>query len=160
MTDTVGHTKAAVGEAGCITRDPRIELVSWTNATIRGALASSPIAAPKSPKDPLSYCTHLGELLLQHLDTLRSIHVLFQQHATALGADRMSVAADTTIWLFTGDTTVRRLSPAPRRFGYAMANTLRGEMQAVMVEQDLIARGIAPVGGPGIPCSVARAPNP
>ncbi len=148
-TDTLGNTKPGVAHPPdyCFTTDPRGELTRWTSMQGR-AMASNSNEPPKSPADPLSYCTREGVLIVQHRDTVRYIRA-------------PTTAPDTTLWMFTGDTTVQRLSPSPRQFGYAMANTIRGEMYNVNVAKDVITKGVPvrPDAFPSLSCSAGRFPT-
>jgi hypothetical protein len=82
---------------------------------------------PVSPSSSIGYCIESGRSIVHQADTARDIR-------TREGR------ADTTIYLFVGDTTVRRLSPSPRTFGYAMYNTLFGEMHMSIVHRNLAGR--------------------
>jgi hypothetical protein len=100
---------------------------------------------PVAPRDPISYCVDGSLSIRQHVDTVQYIRTV------------PGKAVDTTTYVFTGDTTVRRLSPSPREFGYAMANTLVGEMHMSLVRKNLDARA-APLTA-GLPGRSSMSPG-
>jgi hypothetical protein len=88
---------------------------------------TSPTDVPLSPASPMTYCIDGSRVIIQHGDTARDVR-------TARGR------TDTTVYVFDKDTTVRRLSPAPRTFGYVMYNTLVGEMKTSLVRKSSATR--------------------
>src|SRR4051812_19891695 len=80
-----------------------------------------------SPATPVSYCIDSVRDIVQHGDTARDIR-------------RHGSRADTTIYVFVEDTTVRRVAPNPATLNYAMYNTLFGEMHMSIVRKSLVER--------------------
>jgi hypothetical protein len=103
---------------------------------------TSPIATrttdyvPLSPATPISYCIDGSRKMIQHGDTARDVRTV-------------GTKVDTTIYVFVGDTTVKRVSPNPTSFGYAMYTTLVGEMHMSVVRRNLASRNPPPAGLPG-----------
>jgi hypothetical protein len=90
-------------------------------------------APPSSPSAPIRYCVAHGVELVQLGDTARYLR-------------QRGVAVDTTIFVFTSDTTVRRLAPSPREFGVAMADGIRGDMRNVLTRRSLEATASSIMG--------------
>jgi hypothetical protein len=86
--------------------------------------------APTSPAMPTAYCVNAGLAVIQHGDTARYVHA-------------RPTGADTSAFVFTSDTTVQRISPAPRAFGLAMTATIRGDVQRAIVRRSNEARNSA-----------------
>jgi hypothetical protein len=98
--------------------------------TMRSASTPAPTSAttpPRSPATPASYCISAGLSIIQHGDTARYLR-------------SRGSAIDTSVFVFTGDTTVKRISPTPREFGYTMTNSIRGEMHMALVRRSSAAR--------------------
>ena len=92
---------------------------------------------PLTTTAPVSYCIDGARTILQHADTARYLRK---------SADRV----DTTVYVFVGDTTIKRVSPNPATLGYAMYLTVFGEMEMSLVRKSLASRqGPAAAGIPG-----------
>jgi hypothetical protein len=91
---------------------------------------------PLAPPTPISYCIDRSRTIVQHADTARDIR-------------KVGARTDTTIFVFVGDTTVKRMAPSPATLGYAMYTTLVGEMHMSVVRRNLASRTSSPSGLPG-----------
>jgi hypothetical protein len=106
--------------------------VNASRARVASLLSARPRATdvPIAPRDPVSYCVDASLSIRQHVDTVQYIRTVSGK------------AVDTTTYVFTSDTSIKRLSPSPREFGYAMANTVMGEMHMSLVRKNLDARAV------------------
>ena len=79
---------------------------------------------PLAPPNAISYCIDSTRSIVHQADTARDIR-------------KSGGRVDTAVYVFVGDTTVKRLSPSPQTFGHAMYNTLFGEMHMSIVRGNL-----------------------
>jgi hypothetical protein len=82
---------------------------------------------PRMPAEEQSYCIDGSRKMTQRGDTVRDIRVLPGR-------------TDTTVYLFIGDTTVQRVSPAPRTFGYGLRQALHGDMYMSLSQRSMAQR--------------------
>lgn len=80
------------------------------------------ITPPERPDWPKTYVLWSRVRLLQHLDTIKRVH-------DCTGHEW----PDTTVFVFYGADSVKRIRPDPRRFGFVMRQTLIGEMRASLL---------------------------
>lgn len=126
-----------------LTAEPTTVALMRRSEGLRAGLPSRfvlPTAPNGFPTEPITYCVDYTRDIVHHRDTVRYLR------RTPGGR------IDTTIYLFEGDTTVKRLSPSPRTFGHAMRVTLLGEMRMALIERESQARGSA------LPAQIPRAP--
>lgn len=80
------------------------------------------ITPPERPDWPKTYVLWSRVRLLQHLDTIKRVH-------DCPGREW----PDTTVFVFYGADSVKRIRPDPRRFGFVMKQTLIGEMRSSLI---------------------------
>ncbi len=117
-----------------------IQTASLTSQAFSMSPGGDPTEPPWSPKERQTYRVSASVTIQQLGDTVQYFH----------GCP--GNATDTTTFVFTGDTTVRRKTLPARSFGWAMTSTIIGEMQGVLMQQ-LLATTAPP------PELVGRAPS-